>query len=594
MKTTTAPLKVEDDAVTTIWFKMTARLFSSGVCCLFFFGLCFVVWVFSSGFVLFASSLVSRWEDILVFYKRICLITDLERGPDPPLVVKEKRDSSGSFRSSMLNGEVRFNNKTLEAIFKAASSNSDEDMVKLALLYFLEIVLFGKDQNLEDLDTFNKYMWSRKCYEITLNSLQRDLRKMAQDYHITSKKTVSGKKMKRHVNKENDGIRQYVLHGFLYAFQIWACEAIPTIGFQTANKFGDLLPRIVNWITHGTPDVTNVIKLLDHKNVVLKKLKPTPRERGEKYVKSLFTAEYELEPPDVDGETEEDIVGINVAENDARLGDKQNRLENAQYKSKHVCPVGSNGEEKGVQVDFEAQEHFEAQLHLDDRTDDESNIHVEKVENNCNTWMSIIVYEKPPPIVPKNRSKKAAALKSPYTDTQIFKPKKLPKFKPLPKLPQTELKKFKAWLQKEDYEDQKYVFVFNCYNYELHSYSLSTSTLGRKVSTITKQEGLWFENDKLFEYAIGVTPRLANPWIRVDKVYLPLNYESTHWILAEIDLIAWKIMVYDSETNLICDRKFNKFNKFMKPLSTMLHLLLQKVKFFYKRPDIVHGGDMTP
>ncbi|KAK2652259.1 hypothetical protein Ddye_012115 [Dipteronia dyeriana] len=282
--------------------------------------------------------------------EEFCLITGLECGHDPPLEVKEKRDGYGSFRSSMLNGEVWFNNKTLEPIFKSTSSDSDEDMVKLALLYFLETVLFGKDQKvfigahhvelLEYLDTFNKYPWGRKCYETTLNSLQRDLRKMAEDYHITSKKTVSGKKRKHQVKKENDCIRQYALHGFPYAFQyIWACEAIPTIGAQIANKSGALLPRIVNWITPGTPDATHVIKLLDRKNTqVSKKLKPTPRERGEEYVKSLFTAEYELEPPDVDGEAEEDIVGVYVAENVALFGDEQDRQENVEYKAKRVCP----------------------------------------------------------------------------------------------------------------------------------------------------------------------------------------------------------------------------------------------------------------
>ncbi|KAK3204244.1 hypothetical protein Dsin_018290 [Dipteronia sinensis] len=81
--------------------------------------------------------------------QEFCLITGL-CGPDPPELVKEKRDGSGIFRSSMLNGEVRYNNKTLEAIFKAASSDSDEDMVKLTLLYFLETVLFGKDQKVHN------------------------------------------------------------------------------------------------------------------------------------------------------------------------------------------------------------------------------------------------------------------------------------------------------------------------------------------------------------------------------------------------------------------------------------------------------------
>ncbi|KAK3222777.1 hypothetical protein Dsin_009802 [Dipteronia sinensis] len=66
--------------------------------------------------------------------QEFCLITSLAYGSDPPVLGKEKGDGSGSFRSSMLNGEVRYNNKTLEVIFKVASSDYDEDMVKLALL----------------------------------------------------------------------------------------------------------------------------------------------------------------------------------------------------------------------------------------------------------------------------------------------------------------------------------------------------------------------------------------------------------------------------------------------------------------------------
>ena len=143
--------------------------------------------------------------------QEFCLVTGLECGNDPPVVRKEEGDSSGRFRSSMLNGEVRLNNKTLEALFRAASSDNDEDMVKLALLYFVETVLFGKDQKvhiaaqhvdlLEDLDAFNKYPWGRKCYETTLNSLHRDLKKMSVDYHTTSRDMGSGKKRKRQANK---------------------------------------------------------------------------------------------------------------------------------------------------------------------------------------------------------------------------------------------------------------------------------------------------------------------------------------------------------------------------------------------------------
>ncbi|TXG68359.1 hypothetical protein EZV62_003294 [Acer yangbiense] len=286
--------------------------------------------------------------------QEFCLITGLECGPEPPVLSKEKGDGSGSFRSSMLNGEVRFNNKTLEAMFRAASSDNDEDMVKLALLYFLETVLFGKDQKvhigahhvelLEDLETFNKYPWGQKCYETTLNSLQRDLRRMSQEYHTTSREIVSGKKRKRQASKEKECIRQYPLHGFPYVFQIWACEAIPAVGVAIAIKSGCLLPRIVNWITPGTPDATYVMKLLDQKNTqVLQKLQPTPRESGEEYVKFLLSPECALEPPEIDGEGQEDMLASNESENVARERAEEKRPINVstchQQQSKHVCLV---------------------------------------------------------------------------------------------------------------------------------------------------------------------------------------------------------------------------------------------------------------
>ncbi|KAK2664666.1 hypothetical protein Ddye_003240 [Dipteronia dyeriana] len=72
---------------------------------------------------------------------------------------------------------------------------------------------------------------------------------------------------------------------------------------------------------------------------------------GDEYVKSLFTAEYKFEPPDVDGEAEEDIVGGNVVENDTRLGDEQDRPENAQYKSKRVCPDCEARHENKMKLD---------------------------------------------------------------------------------------------------------------------------------------------------------------------------------------------------------------------------------------------------
>ena len=81
----------------------------------------------------------------------------------------------------------------------------------------------------------------------------------------------------------------------------------------------------------------------------------------------------------------------------------------------------------------------------------------EGVFASFNSERSIIVYEQPPPSIPKRRSRKAAVLKSPYTDTKALQPKKLITFKPFPKLPQSEFNKFKSWLKEDDSEDDRYI-----------------------------------------------------------------------------------------------------------------------------------------
>ncbi|KAK0588696.1 hypothetical protein LWI29_004306 [Acer saccharum] len=84
---------------------------------------------------------------------------------------------------------------------------------------------------------------------------------------------------------------------------------------------------------------------------------------------------------------------------------------------------------------------------------------------------------------------------------------------------------------------------------------------------------------------------LKFPYIDTE-VYIPLNYESNHWILAEIDFIARKTIMYDSEINFIESGK--KFINFMQPLYTLLPLLLHKIEFFSKRPEIHQNEDMMP
>ncbi|TXG55764.1 hypothetical protein EZV62_017077 [Acer yangbiense] len=525
--------------------------------------------------------------------------------------------------------------------------------------------------------------------------------------------------------------------------EIWACEAIPAVGVAIAIKSGCLLPRIVNWITPGTPDATYVMKLLDQKNTqVLQKLQPTPRESGEEYVKFLLSPECALEPPEINGEGQEDMLASNESENVARERAEEKRPINVstchQQQSKRVClDCKANNEEskmkldtlgqrmdamdkkldfiitllggegqtpkkdadycrekmenemevvrkkkendmevdgKNMENDMEVedknldkkvvldipeeefhvdvwmgeekgvQEHFESQLHVDDLSDDEGNIPTERVEDKCNTTLeitspntsqerSIIVYEHPS-IPPKRRSRKAAVLKSPYAETEVKKPKKLLKFKPFPKLPQSELTKFMSWLEEDDSVDFSKNVVqlplcratrawfktlytpdkwlndehIDSALYWIREVKSNSPTTKMEICTTTdvlfqqnldarfgrykNKEDLWQPRDRLFDYANGLSPQFATPWVETDKVYISLNYESNHWILAEVDFIARKIIVYDSEKNFI--RSGKKLNKFMEPLSTLLPLLLHAIEFFSKRPEIHHREDMTP
>ncbi|KAK2648931.1 hypothetical protein Ddye_016420 [Dipteronia dyeriana] len=105
---------------------------------------------------------------------------------------------------------------------------SDDDMVKLALVLFLEMTLVGKDdrnaimywalQLVDDLDAFNSFPWGTFLYGRTFDSLST---------------CVVGRDDKYKERLESPAKRKaekYNVYGFVTAFQVWAIEAIPKWG----------------------------------------------------------------------------------------------------------------------------------------------------------------------------------------------------------------------------------------------------------------------------------------------------------------------------------------------------------------------------
>ena len=81
--------------------------------------------------------------------------------------------------------------KDVEMRLASDDWDTGDDLFRLALVYFIEGILMAQEQKnpihnnylsmVEDLDFFLSYPWGTKCFEHTIVSLKRDVRKKAQE-----------------------------------------------------------------------------------------------------------------------------------------------------------------------------------------------------------------------------------------------------------------------------------------------------------------------------------------------------------------------------------------------------------------------------
>ncbi|KAK2661998.1 hypothetical protein Ddye_000572 [Dipteronia dyeriana] len=191
--------------------------------------------------------------------QEFCIVTGLDCSPYPSVDVHSKVEGI-RLRDEVFFGnmDLHININDLEAASVKASIDNDKTIVKLALLYLLETVLLVTGKNpplnsqhlllVDDLEKFNKYLWGRVCFEMTMNSLKDALRE---------KKPIV-----------------YNLVGFPFAFQVWAFEAMPSIGTLSpkfATKYGCALPRINRWWSTGAPDHKKLQDFFESKDMLITK-----------------------------------------------------------------------------------------------------------------------------------------------------------------------------------------------------------------------------------------------------------------------------------------------------------------------------------
>ncbi|KAA0060774.1 Ulp1-like peptidase [Cucumis melo var. makuwa] len=160
----------------------------------------------------------------------------------------------------------------LEDIFLEYEGD-DDDIVKLALVYFIEISLLGKDRRTkvdigffkiaDDWNTFNNYDWGRIGFERTLSALKRALDKQ---YAKRKKKSTQTKK--------------YTINGIPHALQIWAYESIPTIIGCGVDKVNDhVIPRMLRWVCQQSPKSQTISQVFDSPMFIIKAvIEMTPEE----------------------------------------------------------------------------------------------------------------------------------------------------------------------------------------------------------------------------------------------------------------------------------------------------------------------------
>ncbi|KAL4033264.1 hypothetical protein IC575_006351 [Cucumis melo] len=160
----------------------------------------------------------------------------------------------------------------LEDIFLEYEGDND-DIVKLALVYFIEISLLGKDRRTkvdigffkiaDDWNTFNNYDWGRIVFVRTLSALKRAL----------DKQYAKGK-------KKSTQTKKYTINRFPHALQVWAYESIPTIIGCGVDKVNDhAIPRMLRWVCQQSPKSQTISQVFDSPMFIIKAvIEMTPEE----------------------------------------------------------------------------------------------------------------------------------------------------------------------------------------------------------------------------------------------------------------------------------------------------------------------------
>ncbi|KAL4018071.1 hypothetical protein IC575_021661 [Cucumis melo] len=441
----------------------------------------------------------------------------------------------------------------LEDIFLEYEGD-DDDIVKLALVYFIEISLLGKDRRTkvdigffkiaDDWNSFNNYDWGRIVFfiikaviemtpeEEQLKIASGELFENFRSSTIIQSKNGGSKRVREVVNDEDDFKKSKKQKS-----KIKMKKAIRNLQDRVAVVEGQL-----NTIKSDIDELKGMMStILKHIGLQRK------GDEGDHKV-SEGLVDHTLESKDVDNAKTED-VDTGGTPNWLRMPKEDEHIE-----------VKKKGDEDVLEkkVDIGLEEPI-------DVVDDEDVIEIEPF------------LTQRPHVRPARRKRASVYLSTPFTT-----------------LPKRSLTSTTSTSESEAIHlDALFLFI----RLKIKAAGIPSSQNFTTADTIFMRILVskwplykecikenrpfdWDEEYRLVDYVVGSKVDFQDPWASIDYVYSPFNVHGNHWVLLCLDLVSCQVKVWDSLPSLTTAEEMTNI---LLPIRQLVPKLLDSTGFFDRR-----------
>ncbi|KAL4025634.1 hypothetical protein IC575_014038 [Cucumis melo] len=505
----------------------------------------------------------------------------------------------------------------LEDIFLEYEGD-DDDIVKLALVYFIEISF----------------------------ALKRAL----------DKQYAKGK-------KKSTQTKKYTINGFPHALQVWAYESIPTIIGCGVDKVNDhAIPRMLRWVCQQSPKSQTISQVFDSPMFIIKAvIEMTPEEEqlkiasgelfenfrsstiiqskngGSKRVREVVNDEDELKKSKKQKSKIKMKKAIRnlqdrVAVVEGQLNTIKSDIDELKGLMSTILNIGL--QRKGDEGDHKVSEGLEDE-HIEVKKKGDEDVLEKKVDIGLEEPIDVVDDEdvieiepfltQRPHVRPARRKRASVYLSTPFTtlpkrsltSTTSTSESEAIVYDPMHKILDVHLDRLELGLRSV----RRCVKPFMGKNRRLFSETCLCVAGGCRMrlrqpgylllrTSQLQTQSLWFvivsllyrilvskwplykecikenrpfdwdEEYRLVDYVVGSKVDFQDPWASVDYVYSPFNVHGNHWVLLCLDLVSCQVKVWDSLPSLTTAEEMTNI---LLPIRQLVPKLLDSTGFFDRR-----------